>query len=72
MYKRQVLGRPLLKVAGLFDSTVRESYEMLYQSDSPYLFDSSKYAREFGFGGTSYEKAIQVTAEGFRESGVLR
>ena len=68
----RVLSRPVLKVAGMFDAVVRESYEMLYQSDSPYLFDSSKYAREFGFGGTSYEKAIQVTAEGFRESGVLR
>ena len=31
-----------------------ESYEMLYQSDSPYLFDSSKFAREFGFAGSPW------------------
>ena len=48
----RVLSRPMLRIAGWFDPLVAESYEMLYQSDSPYLFDSSKFAREFGFAGT--------------------
>ena len=30
----RVLNRPMLKVAGWFDQTIRESYEMLYQNDS--------------------------------------
>lgn len=47
--KYRVLGRPILKVAGLFDSTIRESYEMLYQNDAVYLFDSTKFEKAFTF-----------------------
>ena len=41
---------------------------MLYQSDSPYLFDSSKFAREFGFAGTPYATGIRETAAAFASS----
>jgi nucleoside-diphosphate-sugar epimerase len=64
--KYRVLSRPILRVAGWFDPLVAESYEMLYQSDSPYLFDSSKFAREFGFAGTPYADGIRVTAASFK------
>lgn len=53
----QILGRPLLKLAGLINSDVRESYEMLYQYDSPYVFDASKIAR-FGLTPTDYATGI--------------
>jgi len=66
--KYRVLSRPMLCLAGLFDSTIRESYEMLYQSDSPYLFDSSKYASAFGFSGTPYPEGIRATAASFRKA----
>jgi nucleoside-diphosphate-sugar epimerase len=64
--KYRVLSRPMLRVAGWFDPLVAESYEMLYQSDSPYLFDSSKFAREFGFAGTPYAEGIRTTAASFK------
>jgi nucleoside-diphosphate-sugar epimerase len=67
--KFRVLSRPMLRVVGLFDPTVRESYEMLYQSDSPYLFDSSKYAREFGFAGTPYAEGIHLAVQSYKKSG---
>jgi len=63
--KYRVLSRLMLRLAGWFDPLVAESYEMLYQSDSPYLFDSSKYAREFGFAGTPYQAGIRTTAASF-------
>jgi nucleoside-diphosphate-sugar epimerase len=62
----RVLSRPMLKIAGWFDPLVAESYEMLYQSDRPYLFDSSKFAREFGFAGTPYADGIRATATSFK------
>jgi nucleoside-diphosphate-sugar epimerase len=65
--KYRVLSRPMIRLVGLFDSTVRESYEMLYQSDSPYLFDSSKYAKAFGFPGTPYSQGIHATAASFKQ-----
>lgn len=60
--KYRVLSRPMLKLVGMFDSTIREIQEMLYQNDSPYLFDSSKYARAFGFTGTPYADGIRQCA----------
>jgi nucleoside-diphosphate-sugar epimerase len=67
--KYRVLSRPMIRVAGWFDPLVRESYEMLYQSDSAYLFDSSKFAREFGFAGTPYADGIRATAASVRAMG---
>jgi nucleoside-diphosphate-sugar epimerase len=57
----RVLNRPLIRIAGLFDSNIRESYEMLYQSDSEYLFDSSKFSKAFSFEPTSYVEGIKGT-----------
>jgi nucleoside-diphosphate-sugar epimerase len=64
--RHRVLSKPMLRLAGWFDPLVAESYEMLYQSDSPYLFDSSKFATEFGFTGTPYPEGIRSTAATFR------
>jgi nucleoside-diphosphate-sugar epimerase len=50
----RVLSRPVVKLAGPFDQTIRETYEMLYQWDSPYIFDSTKFTKTFGFEPTSY------------------
>ena len=64
--RHRVLSRPMLRVAGWFDPLVAESYEMLYQSDRPYLFDSSKFAGEFGASGTPYADGIRATAAFFK------
>jgi hypothetical protein len=56
----------MLRIAGWFDPLVAESYEMLYQSDGPHLFHCSKFAREFGFGGTPYADGIRITAASFK------
>jgi nucleoside-diphosphate-sugar epimerase len=66
--KYRVLSRPMIRFAGWFNPLVGESYEMLYQSDSAYLFDSSKFAREFGFAGTPYAEGIRTTAASFQKS----
>jgi len=63
--KYRVLSRSMLRIAGWFDPLVAESYEMLYQNDSPYLFDSGKFTREFGFAGTPYADGIRTTAASF-------
>ena len=63
--KCRVLSRPMIWLAGCFNPLVGESYEMLYQSDSPYLFDSSKFATEFGLAGTPYADGIRTTAASF-------
>lgn len=62
----RVLSRPMLTVAGWFTSTVRESYEMLYQYDSPSLFDSTKFAKAVGFAGAPYQEGIRIAVGSYR------
>jgi len=64
--RHRILSRPLIKIAGFFDSDVRESYEMLYQSDSEYLFDSTKFSKAFGFQPTSCAEGIRATALAYK------
>jgi len=66
--KHRVLNRTMIRLPGLFDKNIAESYEMLYQSDAPYLFDSSKFAKAFGFSGTPYADGIRATAASFKEA----
>jgi nucleoside-diphosphate-sugar epimerase len=64
--KRTVMGKPLLKLAGLFDANVRASYEMLYQNEFPYVFDSGKFNRAYNFTPLSYAEGIRLTAAACR------
>ena len=66
--KYRVLSRPLIKIAGWFDSDIRESYEMLYQSESEYLFDSTKFSTAFSFEPTSYTEGVRRTASSYKSS----
>jgi nucleoside-diphosphate-sugar epimerase len=63
--KYRVLNKPLLRVVAVFDPTVRESLEMLYQNSGPYLFDSTKFATKFGFVGTPYAEGIAIAANSY-------
>jgi nucleoside-diphosphate-sugar epimerase len=59
----RILSRRLIKFAGWFDSNIRESYEMLYQNDTAYLFDSTKFENAFGFKPTTYVEGIAGVAQ---------
>ena len=61
-----VLKKWMIKMAGLFNSNVRESVEMLYQNDSDYLFDSTKFEKAFNFRPTSYEEGIIETVKSLK------
>ena len=56
--KIQIAPRFLVKIMGLFMPIMKESVEMLYQYEKDYVFDSSKFAKEFDFKPTSYEDGI--------------
>jgi nucleoside-diphosphate-sugar epimerase len=63
----RVLSRPMVRLMGWFNPLVGEVYEMLYQNDSPYLFDSSKFERAFSFSSTPYAEGIRSTAASFKK-----
>jgi len=61
-----VLKKWMLKMGGLFDKTVFESLEMLYQSENDYQFDSTKFNEYFNFKPTSYEAGIRETIQFYK------
>jgi nucleoside-diphosphate-sugar epimerase len=67
--KYRVLSRPVLRLAGCFNRDVRETREMLYQYDSPYVFDSGKFSSAFDFQPTSYRAGIVQTRASYASPG---
>ncbi len=61
-----VLKMWMIKMYGFFDNNVKEAVEMLYQSDSEYLFDCSKFDKAFEFKTTGYHQGIIETARSFQ------
>lgn len=58
-----VLSKFMTRVLGLFIPVLRESYEMLYQYDRHYFFDSSKFEERFNFKPTPYEEGVKSIIE---------
>ncbi len=59
--KLMVMPKWMIKVGGLYDSTIRELYEMLYQSEYDYVFDSTKFENHFSFKPVTYKAGIAAT-----------
>jgi nucleoside-diphosphate-sugar epimerase len=62
-----VLSKWMIRMGGLFDKTTKELYEMLYQYEFDYLFDSSKFEKAYKFQPVSYAEGIKATAEQYAQ-----
>ena len=56
--RMSVLTKWMLRLAGLGDKTIRELYEMLYQNEFEYEFDSTKFNKHFNYVPTPYPDGI--------------
>jgi len=60
--------RLALRLAGLFDPRARESAELLYQWERPFVLDASKFQRAFGpFQPTPHPQAVAATVAWFQQ-----
>ena len=64
--KYRVLSKTMVKLAGFFDSNIRELHEMLYQYQYDYIFDSTKFEKAFNFQPTPYREGIRITAQAYK------
>lgn len=64
--KYMTVKKWMIQMLGVFNKILKESAEMLYQNDSDYLFDSTKFEKAFNFSPTSYEEGIRITAESMK------
>mgnify|MGYP003397221252 CR=1 FL=1 len=56
-----------IAMAALFNPTLRAVKEQLYQSEGPWVVDSSKFERAFGWRATPLPEAIRATVAWFRD-----
>ncbi|GAA0546700.1 NAD-dependent epimerase/dehydratase family protein [Chitinophaga japonensis] len=61
------MGGFMVKLAGLFSTTIGELHEMLYQNTEPYIFDSAKFDRYFDFQPCTYGKGIAATIAALKQ-----
>lgn len=64
--KTTILRKWMIRMAGLNNGIIKETLEMLYQYDSDYLFDSSKFDKSFTFQTTTYQEGIKATIEAMK------
>nr|MBA2679848.1 NAD-dependent epimerase/dehydratase family protein [Ktedonobacteraceae bacterium] len=55
--KAQEVPELMLRALGLFNPIIRELVEMLYEFQEPYIMNSSKFQRAFGFTPTPHRQA---------------
>ncbi len=63
--KIQKVPKWMFQLLGLFIPTMREFPEMLYQYERDYIFDSSKFEKQFGITPTSPEEGIKKMMESY-------
>jgi nucleoside-diphosphate-sugar epimerase len=63
----QAAPKPLLQVLGLFNPPLRETIEMPYEFEEPFVVDHSEYTQTFGDHATPLEEAIRETVRWYRE-----
>lgn len=61
--KARATGKFILNLIGLFNPSVKEVVEMLYEFEYPFLIDSSAMEKTFGLTATSFEQRISETLD---------
>jgi nucleoside-diphosphate-sugar epimerase len=66
--KARVIVLPgfIVRIAGIFDSMIKEYYELAYQFEYPYLLNHDKYIRRFGNHATPVSAIAKMTVEWYR------
>jgi nucleoside-diphosphate-sugar epimerase len=55
------LSRMMVRIGGIFNSSARETVEMMYEWEKPYIVESTKFEQTFGIKPTPLEEAVHVT-----------
>lgn len=64
--KMNAMGRFMMWMGGLFVPEARETVEMMYEFEQPFIVDSSKFEKAFGVKATPMRAAIRETVDWYR------
>jgi nucleoside-diphosphate-sugar epimerase len=59
--KMSSMGKLMMSIGGLFIPEAKESVEMMYEFEQPFIVDSGKFERAFGMQATPMRDAIKET-----------
>lgn len=60
------MGKLMLSIGGLFIPEAKESVEMLYEFEKPFVVDSSKFEKTFGMKATPIRDAVRETVAWYK------
>lgn len=64
--KMNGMGRMMMWIGGLFIPEAKESYEMMYEFEQPFIVDSSKFEKTFGMKATPMREAMKETVAWYK------
>ncbi len=64
--KMSGMGKLMTSLGGLFIPEARESVEMMYEFEQPFVVDHSKFSRAFGDHATPHREAVRKTIAWYR------
>lgn len=60
------MGKTMMRIGGLFIPGARETVEMMYEFEKPFVVDSSQFERTFGMKATPIAEAVRATVDWYR------
>ena len=64
--KMSAMGKTMMWFGGLFIPEAKESVEMMYEFEQPFIVDSSKFEKTFGMQATPMKDAIKATVAWYK------
>lgn len=64
--KMSSMGKFMMAIGGLFIPGAKESVEMMYEFEKPFVIDSSKFEKTFGMKATPTREAMRETAAWYK------
>ena len=64
--KLSSMGKLMMAIGGLFIPEAKETVEMMYEFDKPFIVDSSKFEKTFGIKATPIREAIRETVNWYK------
>lgn len=66
--KMNAMGRLIMRMGGIFIFGARETVEMMYEFEKPFVVDDSKFKRAFGDVSTPFEAGLEQTLAWYRQA----
>ena len=64
--RMSTMGKTMMSIGGLFIPEAKETVEMMYEFEKPFVIDSSKFEKTFGMKATPIRQAIRETVAWYK------